>query len=141
MEVFLGYANLLSFLFLIHHPKKRKRGKKQLTCNVQLKHPASDEFSVVKEKIIHRIVTFFTMLSALIFLVVAVWVLWILRKAEATVRLGVVTAFVVVFAAFLALFTSAKRSDIFATTAAYAAVLVVFLSQGEDASTELAPAS
>jgi len=81
------------------------------------------------------------MLSALIFLVVAVWVLWILRKAEATVRLGVVTAFVVVFAAFLALFTSAKRSDIFATTAAYAAVLVVFLSQGENASTQLAPSS
>lgn len=76
------------------------------------------------------------MVSALIFLVVAVWVLWILREADATVRLGVVTAFVVVFAAFLSGVTTAKRSDIFATTAAYAAVLVVFLSRG-DASTDL----
>lgn len=81
------------------------------------------------ENIIHQIITFVAVVMSLIFLVVAAWVLWVLRGAEAKVRLAVVTGWVVAFALWLSFLTSAKRSDIFSTTAAYAAVLVVFVSQ------------
>ena len=43
-------------------------------------------------------------------------------------RLGLVIAFIVLFALGLSLSTSASRDNIFAATAAYSAVLVVFVS-------------
>jgi hypothetical protein len=43
-------------------------------------------------------------------------------------RLGILAGFVLAFAICVALFTGAKRTDIFAATAAYAAVLVVYVS-------------
>jgi MFS superfamily sulfate permease-like transporter len=43
-------------------------------------------------------------------------------------RLGLVIAFIVLFAAALAVSTGASRDSIFGATAAYTAVLVVFVS-------------
>jgi peptidoglycan/LPS O-acetylase OafA/YrhL len=43
-------------------------------------------------------------------------------------RLAILAGFVLAFAVCVALFTGAKRTDIFAATAAYAAVLVVYVS-------------
>lgn len=43
-------------------------------------------------------------------------------------KLGIVSGLTVAFAGTLALFTNARRQDVFASTAAYAAVLVVFVS-------------
>jgi uncharacterized membrane protein YgcG len=43
-------------------------------------------------------------------------------------RLAMISCYTVVFAASVALMTSARRVDVFAATAAYAAVLVVFVS-------------
>lgn len=43
-------------------------------------------------------------------------------------RLGMIAAFTVLFALSMALFTNARRAETFAATAAYAAVLVVFVS-------------
>jgi hypothetical protein len=43
-------------------------------------------------------------------------------------KLGIIGAFIVVFAASVGLLTSAKRTEVFAAAAAYAAVLVVFVS-------------
>jgi hypothetical protein len=43
-------------------------------------------------------------------------------------RLGLVIAFVVLFAISLSICTGASRDSIFAGTAAYAAVLIVFVS-------------
>jgi hypothetical protein len=43
-------------------------------------------------------------------------------------KLGMVAGFTVLFALGIALLTNARRSEIFAATAAYAAVLVVFVS-------------
>ncbi|KAI7283090.1 hypothetical protein KC345_g3121 [Hortaea werneckii] len=45
------------------------------------------------------------------------------------VRLGILAAFTVAFAAFVGLLTTAKRSEMFAATAAYAAVLVVYVGK------------
>ena len=42
--------------------------------------------------------------------------------------LGLIAMFMVLFAASVAVLTNAKRSEVFAATAAYAAVLVVFAS-------------
>ena len=43
-------------------------------------------------------------------------------------RLGILTAFTVMFSVCVSLLTNAKRSEIFGATAAYGAVLVVFVS-------------
>jgi hypothetical protein len=43
-------------------------------------------------------------------------------------KLGIIGAFIVLFAGSVGLLTTAKRTEIFAATAAYAAVLVVFVS-------------
>lgn len=50
------------------------------------------------------------------------------RVTNPDARLGIVIGFVVLFAASLQAFTSATRDSILASTAAYAAVLVVFAS-------------
>ncbi|RMX98427.1 hypothetical protein D0867_12440 [Hortaea werneckii] len=53
-----------------------------------------------------------------------------LDSAQArNVRLGTLAAFTVAFAAFVGLLTTAKRSEVFAATAAYAAVLVVYVGK------------
>jgi len=43
-------------------------------------------------------------------------------------RMAIIAIFMVLFAATVGLLTSARRAEIFAATAAYAAVLVVFVS-------------
>ena len=52
------------------------------------------------------------------------------NQASWQLRIGIVTLFTFLFATFVALLTSAKRSEVFAATAAYAAVLVVYVSSG-----------
>jgi len=43
-------------------------------------------------------------------------------------QLGVIATFTVLFAASVGVLTNARRAEVFASTAAYAAVLVVFVS-------------
>jgi hypothetical protein len=62
------------------------------------------------------------------FLVSAMWVLWRLEE-NMIAKLATVTGFVVAFAGWLGFLTTAQRKDVIAATAAYAAVLVVFVSQ------------
>lgn len=47
-------------------------------------------------------------------------------------RLPLVASFTIMFALCIALLTNARRAEIFAATAAYAAVLVVFISGQSD---------
>ena len=75
-----------------------------------------------------RFVTLFGTVISIGFLVAAMWVLWRL-KDDMIAKLGTVTGFVVAFAAWLGFLTTAQRKDVIAATAAYAAVLVVFVSQ------------
>lgn len=48
--------------------------------------------------------------------------------ADDAARLGILLVFIIVFAFGVATTTSASRDSIFAATAAYAAVLIVFIS-------------
>lgn len=51
------------------------------------------------------------------------------------IRLGLMALFTTIFAASLAVMTDGRRTDIILATAACAAVLVVFVSQGLPATT------
>lgn len=48
--------------------------------------------------------------------------------SEENAQLGLIAMFTVLFAGSVGILTNARRAEIFATTAAYAAVLVVFVS-------------
>jgi hypothetical protein len=74
-------------------------------------------------------VTIINLFVALFFLIFAVWALWLSERTHFTVSLAVLTSFVIVFQLWISLATPAKRSDIFALTAAYAAVLVAFVGK------------
>lgn len=65
-------------------------------------------------------------LLATIFLIGAILGLYWVTNPN--VKLGMLSGLTVGFAGSLALFTNARRQDVFASTAAYAAVLVVFVS-------------
>jgi len=73
-------------------------------------------------------VTITNMLAAMGFLISAVWVLWKIDNFEW--KLGALTIFVVAFSLWVAILTSAARTEVFGATAAYAAVLVVFVGRG-----------
>jgi hypothetical protein len=57
----------------------------------------------------------------------AVVALYFIRSIHA--RLGMIAVFTACFAAAMGILSNARRAEIFAATAAYAAVLVVFLAQ------------
>lgn len=76
----------------------------------------------------HIVLTVATLdlILAAVLLVGAIVTLYLVSSAEA--KLGLVATFTLLFAASVALCTNAKRAEVFAATAAYAAVLVVFVS-------------
>ncbi|PMD37545.1 hypothetical protein L207DRAFT_636226 [Hyaloscypha variabilis F] len=80
-------------------------------------------FSMRKTK---RAVGILSMLLAAIMFTVSIVSLYLVTNN--TTRLGLICAFTVMLAAILQLLTNASRTELFACTAAYAAVLVVFVS-------------
>lgn len=87
---------------------------------------ASDETRHVLEAHVQRLVVAISTTFAAILLVGAITSLYMVRKPVA--KLGLLAAFTFLFAASVGGLTSAKRQEVFAATAAYAAVLVVFVS-------------
>jgi small basic protein len=63
-----------------------------------------------------------------ILLLGAMAVLAVLHNSSWKIRLGVVALFTTLFAGVVGLLTNARRAEIFASSAAYAAVLVVYVS-------------
>ncbi|KAE9364413.1 hypothetical protein N431DRAFT_519815 [Stipitochalara longipes BDJ] len=80
-------------------------------------------FSMRKTK---KTVGILSMLLAAIMFTVSIVSLYLVTNN--TTRLGLICAFTVLLAAILQLLTNASRTELFACTAAYAAVLVVFVS-------------
>ncbi|KAH6694285.1 hypothetical protein BKA61DRAFT_499160 [Leptodontidium sp. MPI-SDFR-AT-0119] len=72
------------------------------------------------------IVAILSVLILTILLIVAIVVLYFVKPKGA--RLGIVAGFTVMFAASVGLLTNARKAEIFGSTAAYSAVLVVFVS-------------
>lgn len=81
-------------------------------------------------------VAFISTVIAAILLIGAITSLYFVTNPGA--KLGMISGFTVLFAIGVGLLTNAKRSEIFAATAAYAAVLVVFVS-GNLGNTNTAP--
>jgi hypothetical protein len=61
-----------------------------------------------------------------VLLIGAITSLYFLKKPEA--KLGMIAGFTVLFAVAVGGLTSAKRQEVFAASATYAAVLIVFVS-------------
>jgi hypothetical protein len=68
------------------------------------------------------------MIAAIGWLIAAVWALWHTHKLEN--KLFYLSGFVIGFALWIALLTTASRMEVFGATAAYAAVLIVFVAPG-----------
>jgi len=68
-----------------------------------------------------------TLLSAVL-LIGAIVVLLLISDRSISLRVGMIVLFTCLFAVVVGLLTNASRADIFGSTAAYAAVLVVFIS-------------
>ncbi|KAF3002625.1 hypothetical protein E8E13_008990 [Curvularia kusanoi] len=85
-----------------------------------------DRTTVYKNAHIVRTVAVLGLLLAAVLLVGAIVTLYLVTKPAA--KLGLVAMFTVFFALSVALCTNARRAEVFAATAAYAAVLVVFVS-------------
>jgi len=81
-------------------------------------------------------VAFISTVIAAILLIGAITSLYFVTNPGA--KLGMISGFTILFAIGVGLLTNAKRSEIFAATAAYAAVLVVFVS-GNLGNTNTAP--
>lgn len=85
-----------------------------------------DRTTVYKGQHITQIVAAISILFAAILLVVAIISLYVVN--DPTTKLGLVVAYTFVFALSIALLTNARRVEIYGAAAAYAAVLVVFIS-------------
>ncbi|KAH6664963.1 hypothetical protein B0J14DRAFT_661073 [Halenospora varia] len=96
---------------------------------IDYRNSKRNEYYYLDERRIRRVVTFVGMVLAVGFLVGAMWVLW--REGDDMIaKLATVTGFVVGFGIWVGFFTSAGRKEVITATAAYAAVLVVFVSNG-----------
>ena len=88
--------------------------------------PASKEVKYYSEDVVNKIVAGITIILAAILLEGAIVTLYFVTNAH--LQLGLIALFMVLFAASIGLLSNAKRSEMFAATAAYAAVLAVFVS-------------
>ncbi|KAH7375417.1 hypothetical protein B0T11DRAFT_270323 [Plectosphaerella cucumerina] len=86
----------------------------------------TDETEYIVESHIHWVGAVVSTLVAAILLLGAIFLLRALNQEDA--QLGVIAMFTVLFSASVRVMTNARRAEIFASTAAYAAVLVVFVS-------------
>lgn len=73
-----------------------------------------------------KVVSVINVLTASALLIGAIVSLYIVK--ESVSRLVMITVFTALFATSVALMTNARRAEVFAATAAYSAVLVVFVS-------------
>jgi hypothetical protein len=87
---------------------------------------ADDGTRYFLESNVQRVVIIISTIFAAVLLVGAITTLFFVRNAGA--KLGILAGFTSLFAASVGGLTSAKRQEVFAATAAYAAVLVVFVS-------------
>lgn len=82
--------------------------------------------AIYKGRHITKIVSIISMLSAAVLLVVAIISLYIVNHP--TTKLVLVVTYTFLFAISVGLLTNARKAEVFSAAAAYAAVLVVFIS-------------
>lgn len=102
-------------------------------------HPSSWEgMHYYPDTTIRHIVSFISVLLAALLLVGAITSLYFVTNPAG--RMGLLAGFTTLFAGSIGLLTNAKKVDIYAATAAYAAVLVVFIGNvGPGSSVQASP--
>ncbi|KAF1969169.1 hypothetical protein BU23DRAFT_477914, partial [Bimuria novae-zelandiae CBS 107.79] len=89
-------------------------------------HEAGSNTAHFHEHHVKRLVLFITMLVAAVLLIGAIVSLYFVKRP--TAKLGMIACFTTLFSISVGSLTSAKRQEVFAASAAYAAVLIVFVS-------------
>jgi uncharacterized PurR-regulated membrane protein YhhQ (DUF165 family) len=87
-----------------------------------------DPLSYYSERRLHVCVAMIYIVLAALLLFGAMFNLYCVESN--TKRLGIIAAYTAVFALCVGFLTNARRAEIFGACAAYAAVLVVFISEG-----------
>ena len=82
----------------------------------------------ISEARLHAVVAIINVLAAAALLFGAIYNLYYVKSDQ--VKLGLITVYTVAFAICVGLLTNARRPEVFGACAAYAAVLVVFVSGG-----------
>ena len=82
------------------------------------------------DKIVQDIVTVFSIICATLLLEAAIVALYVVTNVH--IRFGLIAIFTTVFATALNFFSNARLVEMFGASAAYAAVLVVFLAANLD---------
>jgi len=90
------------------------------------RNSTSKEVKYYSEDVVNKVVAGITIVLAAILLEGAIVALYFITNPH--LQLGLIALFMVLFAGSIGLLSNAKRSEMFAATAAYAAVLVVFVS-------------
>lgn len=93
-----------------------------------IKRPAvsEEDHTYYSARTVERVIAVASIIGATLFLEVAIVTLYVVTNDH--IRFGLIAVFASLFAAALSVLTNACRVEMFAATAAYAAVLVVFLS-------------
>ena len=86
----------------------------------------SDDTEHIKESHVSQVAALISIIIAAILLLGAIVSLRLIKQEDA--QLGAIAMFTIFFAGSVGILTNARRAEIFASTAAYAAVLVVFIS-------------
>ncbi|KAI1144875.1 hypothetical protein F4825DRAFT_475448 [Nemania diffusa] len=105
---------------------RKVRATKDKPGNMRDSEPRIKHF---EEQMITKWVGVITILVAIVFLVGPILVLYFAQSRQA--RLALIAVFTAGFAASVWLITNVRRAEIFFGTATYAAVLVVFISNGD----------
>lgn len=83
-----------------------------------------------KDSLVDKLVTFITIFLGLGMLIGPLW--WLQNLSNNENRLGVITGFLFIFTAILSILTVAKPFEVLAATAAYGALLMVFMQLGSN---------
>lgn len=87
---------------------------------------SNERTRVYLERDVRWTVTAVSTVAAAILLIGAIACLYAVRTPK--IRLALIACFTILFAVSIAAMTTARRAEVFGATAAYAAVLVVFVS-------------
>ena len=99
----------------------------------QRKKSGSEDINLVSHRRFEAVVSILITVLATALLLAPITILYLMAN-RGLPQIGVIFAFVLVFAACCALFTKATKQEIFMATAAYGAVLVVFLGNTTNSS-------
>ena len=91
-------------------------------------HPKRFQIRHYSSRLLSTVTSFITTILAALLLFLPIYVLYHVSRDQAGLTLGLIALFTLLFALAIVLTTNARRAEVFGACAAYAAVLVVFVS-------------